>query len=195
MINQISQQFTVDQLIESIGNLPELEIMVNALDRVTVGEVYKSMFPRGLMHTVKEKILKPNSLITSPLYTNFNYKIPKGIANPIENNDNGKKTIQVAANVFDDILDDVSSAKEEPITDDYMYNQPDEDQLDKKIQNVATVDIENNPLIEDESDSRTTKYPIVVSATNTNPVQINTGIPNSIDSSQIRDWFQKYILG
>lgn len=61
------QQFSLDSFIKALANVPEFETLVDLMHDVSVGDIYLTVFPKGIIHTINEKVLKRFGLTTISL--------------------------------------------------------------------------------------------------------------------------------
>lgn len=162
----MSSRVSAEKIIRTLSNIPEFSILVEGLDAITLGDVYKAAFPNGILHSIREKyVLSPtldsNSIIVSP--ENLDNVIKSTVVPSInegEVTDNGVEN----GNEYDEVNEDEPSGnledlKEEPITDDYVYDQPIEDRFTGDRENVTRDAEESNN--EDPSDSKKQDSPKV----------------------------------
>lgn len=50
-----------------MAELPEWEQLNDAMDDITIGDIYRAMFPDGFLHTLNERILLRYGITTEPL--------------------------------------------------------------------------------------------------------------------------------
>lgn len=140
-----------EAILRAVANLPELQVLVNSLDQVSVGDVYKTVFPNGIIAAFNEQILKRFGVTNET------------VANETEIETNSDT-------VYDRITDELH---EEPVTDDYINDQFDDDN---------TIEFNNSSgnatsVVEDPEES--------VKPSNTNQhVYINS-------ETILKDWIQK----
>lgn len=61
------QQFSLNSFIKALANVPEFETLVDLMHDVSVGDIYMTVFPKGIIHTINEKVLKKLGLSTISL--------------------------------------------------------------------------------------------------------------------------------
>lgn len=61
------QQFSLDSFIKALADVPEFGTLVDLMHDVSVGDIYLTVFPRGIIHTINETILKKLGLTTISL--------------------------------------------------------------------------------------------------------------------------------
>lgn len=130
------RQISLDGIIRSLANVPELEQLADVLDNITIGEVYTTVFPRGVLYAINEKILRPLGLTKWSL--------------PSEDEDD-----QAAENVFDIVLqgdgDDGSGDLEEGSGDDYVNEQTLNGPPPAAVAEFTAEDHKNKPVYIDAS--------------------------------------------
>lgn len=153
VVKQLSSRVSAQKILRTLSNVPEFGILVEGLDAITLGDVYKAAFPNGILRSISEQYLQ------SPKYEDNNLVIIKP-----DNLENVKSTEGASGNAdedpdiageneiqYDEVNEDDSQhnnedLKEEPITDDYVYDQPAEDRVfgDQEYVTRQTDEIEND---------------------------------------------------
>lgn len=131
-VKQLSSRVSAEKILRTLSNVPEFSILVEGLDAITLGDVYKTAFPNGILRSISEHYLRSPSLgnnkaaITKP-YNLESVKSTEIVA------DNEVEDTGIASE-YDEVSEDDpqlsnEDLKEEPITDDYVYDQPIEDRF------------------------------------------------------------------
>lgn len=102
----ILQQFSLDSLVKALANVPEFEVFADFMHDISVGDVYLTVFPKGIIHTINETILKRFGLTTISL------KKPTVIPGLEENSQ------QDGIDAYDDVIEE---ATEHTTTDNTDY--------------------------------------------------------------------------
>lgn len=89
------QQFSLDSFIKALANVPEFGTLVELMHDVSVGDIYLTVFPKGIIHTINEKILKKFGLTTISLKNTVLPGLEEG-----ENQD------QDGIEIYDDVIDE-----------------------------------------------------------------------------------------
>lgn len=89
------QQFSLNSLVKALANVPEFETLVELMHDVSVGDIYLTVFPKGIIHTINEKILKKFGLTTISLKNTLIPGLEEG-----ENQD------QDGIEIYDDVIDE-----------------------------------------------------------------------------------------
>lgn len=173
--------------MKAIVELPELDTFLKRLDNVSVGDLYRAIFTKDLLQV--NSVIKSTSLEEQPI---------SDAAFP-------QLDDQEAVNIFDNVLNDDTEdhpLREEPITDEYIYDQPPENRVyavetddsefvDENITlEIATENRVNpkltlNEKIEKGTDTLRREAD---QTNNTGQFYIETGI-------KLRKWLQEYVIG
>lgn len=115
--------------------MPEWDQLQEAMDDITIGDVYRAIFPNGFLHTLNERVLLRYGITSESLMGKslvfpdfFLHKIPiipssTPITTKIESNTTDTNE-QLAENIYDDVDEERRKLRQEPLTDDYVYDQP-----------------------------------------------------------------------
>lgn len=150
-VKQLTSRVSAEKILRTLSNVQEFNILVEGLDAITLGDVYKTAFPNGILNSISEHYLR------SPLLDDYSGDYSGAIAKPhilevtkstdIVADDKAEDTSTASENEIqydevneDDIQDDNEDLKEEPITDDYVYDQPVEDRFFDDRENVTRPD-------------------------------------------------------
>lgn len=149
-----------------MSNVPEFSILVEGLDAITLGDVYKAVFPKGILYSIRKQYLRSSN----PEEGDDEIQIPNSIEgtnkstdddkndeneNPSEDTDDGSKNNLQYDEVLEDVEENLEELKEEPITDDYVYDQPIEDRFSGEREYV-TREVDE-VKVEDSRGSKTLK--------------------------------------
>lgn len=165
--------------------MPEFNILVEGLDAISLGDVYKAAFPKGVLHSIREQYLHSPSVEDGDVVI-----VKPETVNEKEDTDyTSKNDIE-----YDEVLDDnaesnIEDLKEEPITDDYVYDQPIEDRFSGEREYVTRDDEETK--IEDNRGSKTVEHSLKAEV-------IDEGKRNkelSKYGARFRDWLTIFFTG
>lgn len=203
-IKQLTSRVSAEKILRTLSNVPEFDVLVEGLDAVTLGDVYKAAFPNGILQLIgaqylpsfkssfkhhKGNIFKPVVSVTNATELPFtDEKLDENIGNKTEY-------------PYDEVHEDESQnkneeLKEEPITDDYVYDQPIEDRLKLDLEHVAAEnDDESKQKIKDE-DGRDSKTLFLEKSQN---VLVNAETLKKKEVSkyggQFRNWITNMLTG
>lgn len=175
--------------------MPEFDVLIEGLDAITLGDVYKAAFPNGILRSISEQYLRSpaleddNAVIMKP----DNFEVVKSTAT-----DNGEAETDIAGDndiQYDEVTEDDSpphndeDLKEVPITDDYVYDQPVEDRLFRDQEYVTTTidDIEND----DTGGSKNINYALKTDAVD----EEHRNKEISKYGARFRNWITKFLAG
>lgn len=141
-VKQLSSRVSAEKILRILSNVPEFSILVEGLDTITLGDVYKTAFPNGILNSISENYLRAptiannKAVITKP-YTTEGVEAIKSTeivaGNEVEDTGAASETGIQYDEVNEDNEEDSQFSKEdlkeEPITDDYVYDQPVEDRF------------------------------------------------------------------
>lgn len=174
----MTSRVSAEKILRTLSNVQEFNVLVEGLDAVSLGDLYKTAFPNGILNSISEKYLqlsmsKDNSaVIIKPVISEATKTFEIATVNKDEDTSTasaGDNEIQYDEVDEDDTQVDNEELKEEPITDDYVYDQPVEDRenvtkRNEEIENDYTrgsknINYTSNVVVTDEHRSKQlTKY-------------------------------------
>lgn len=191
----MTSRVSAEKILRTLSNVQEFNILVEGLDTITLGDVYKTAFPNGILNSISEQYLR------SPLLHDYSGAITKPHILEVTKStdivaDNEGEDISIASDneiqydevSEDDIQDNNEDLKEEPITDDYVYDQPVEDRFFDDRENVTRPN--------DETENDYTRGSKNVNYTQ-NEIAINEHRNKELSKygARFRDWITKFLLG
>lgn len=96
------QQFSLDSFIKTLANVPELETLVDLMHDVSVGDIYLTVFPKGIIHTINESILKRLGLTTISLKKT-----------PLPGSEEGDNQDQDGTEAYDDVSGEAADSPDD----------------------------------------------------------------------------------
>ncbi|KAJ6645259.1 Organic cation transporter protein [Pseudolycoriella hygida] len=174
-LRQVFTQVSAEKILRTLSKIQEFDILVEGLDAITLGDVYKAAFPRGLLHSIEEKFLRsPKSEHT---------------AQPEKIETSTDKSVEIP---YDEVYEDDierENLKEEAITDDYIYDQPVEDRFSGEREYVtkALDDIESDETQDSKNKNFVTDGE-VIAVTERNKEHSRYG-------ANFRKWINKFLAG
>ncbi len=193
-VKQLTSRVSAEKILRTLSNVEEFNILVEGLDAITLGDVYKVAFPNGILQSISEQylrtpklennkavIIKPDNLeaIKSTEITPHDEKVDTGGANETDLH-------------YDAVDNDESDEglKEEPITDDYVYDQPVEDRF---VGDREYVTKQIDEITEDSRDSKN------LNLTNTVNEEVSNDEFNKKELSKygakFRSWITEFLAG
>lgn len=156
----------MERILRTLSNIPEFSILAEGLDAITLGDVYKTAFPNGILNSIREQYLRSptsgqsnaNAVIITP--DNLEHENKSTIIAPINAEDEDIDNASINNIEYDDVNEDepeidAEGLKEEPITDDYVYDQPIEDRFSNDREDETENNEENKS--DDTGDSKNMK--------------------------------------
>lgn len=154
LLDRLIQEIPFNKVFDAIDHSPQLNQIMKGLDEITLGDLYKSAFPKGLLHIIKKHIIKliglkirhnpirmeSNDEITSA--TNDDTIFVEGVMNNVYDpiNSDADDELETNTSNLKDVVPSAESTisetvQEKPITDE---NQVD-DQL--KLTKVTSIPV------------------------------------------------------
>lgn len=130
IIRHISSQESANKLLQTLSDLPEWEQLNDAMDDITVGDVYRAMYPNGFLHALNERILLRYGITTESLgkslvLPEFSlHKIPiiPSTTTSEPKSSNNTETEQFDEHIYDDVNEErTNNLREQPLPD-YAYD-------------------------------------------------------------------------
>ncbi|XP_037048396.1 uncharacterized protein LOC119082842 [Bradysia coprophila] len=201
-VKELITRVSAEKILRTLSNVPEFDILVEGLDAITLGDIYKAAFPSGILQSISEHFLRSPLLIDNDVglvkpetvettktieILSGDEKVDEGIASETE--------IPHDEVHEDDFEDNDEELKEEPITDDYVYDQPIEDRFYGEREYVTREDAESEKKVENE-DTRDSKNLNLEKRPN-EAVADEKVRKNEVSlyGAQFRNWITKFLTG
>lgn len=179
---------SAEKILRTLSNVPEFSILVEGLDAITLGDVYKAAFPNGILYSIGERFLRTPTLFDNKavIVNPHNAGGTKSSETPTVDKSPVESSIDTIQ--YDEVNEDDQSSenddlKEEPITDDYVYDQPIEDRFHGDREYVT----------KENDDSRSSKN---VNLENEEVSHNELGVKDhSKYGENFRNWINKFLAG
>lgn len=181
--------------------MPEWEQLQDAMDDITIGDVYRAIFPNGFLHTLNERVLlrygiTSESLIGKSLvFPDFSLHkipiIPSTTSDEIKFESNSTSTTtdssneQFAENIYDDVDEERRKLRQQPFTGDYVYDQP-----AAAIDPADNDDDDDGGRVVSSREMKRLKMKFGPASSTTSMVNNNN---NDYASINVLNWLQKFI--